>query len=170
MKTIGVSIAIPEPFAERLQSVRRAVGDQLAEKVPPHVTLMPPTDVAKLALPDFEGYLDEVAAAYEPFTMMLRGTGTFRPVSPVVFVAVAIGIPLCEQLESAVRGGPVGRNLEFNYHPHVTIAHHVDEAALDAAFTDLADFTADFRVDGFDLYEQGDDEVWRPVRHFVFGA
>ena len=39
--------------------------------------------------------------------MRLRGTGTFRPVSPVVFVNVAEGISRCELLADAVRRGPL---------------------------------------------------------------
>ena len=78
----------------------------------------------------------------------LRGTGTFRPVSPVVFVQVAGGIAECEQLERAIRGGPLHRDLAFHYHPHVTVAHHVDEAAMDRAFEDLAGYTCTFEVRG----------------------
>ncbi len=66
--------------------------------------------------------------------MHLRGTGTFRPVSPVVFVTVAEGISGCEQLASSVRRGPLAADLQFPYHPHVTVAHHLDDDTLDRAF------------------------------------
>lgn len=170
MRTIGVSIPIPQPYAERLHQVRHAVGDPLADAVPPHVTLMPPTDVERVDLVALRAHLRTVAAGSSAFRMILNGTGTFRPVSPVVFVQVSRGIAECEQLEKLVRSGPVERELEFPYHPHVTVAHHLDDAALDAAFDELADFRATFEVDGFDLYEHGDDEVWRPVDRFAFGS
>jgi 2'-5' RNA ligase len=99
--------------------------------------------------------------------MLLRGTGTFRPISPVVFVQVASGIPWCEMIEQAVRSGPVQRDLEFPYHPHVTVAHAVPEANLDAAFDGLERFEARFTVDEIHLYRHGDDEVWRPSRAFA---
>lgn len=170
MRTIGVSIPIPQPFAERLHQVRHAVGDPLADAVPPHVTLMPPTVVPRAGLSELSAHLRSVAAGYAPFTMLLRSTGTFRPVSPVVFVQVARGISECEQLEQQVRGGPVTRDLEFPYHPHVTVAHHLSDEALDEAFEELADFRASFEVGGFDLYEHGDDEVWRAVESFDFAG
>ncbi|MBD2758953.1 2'-5' RNA ligase family protein [Yimella sp. cx-573] len=169
MKTIGVSIPIPEPFAERLHDVRHDVGDPLADAVPPHVTLMPPTEVG-VDLARFSAHLHQVARSSRAFRMMLRGTGTFRPISPVVFVQVAQGIGECEQLESLVRSGPVERELEFPYHPHVTVAHHLPDARLDEAFEELADFEATFDVTGFDLYEHGEDGVWRPVERFTFTA
>lgn len=34
MKTIGVSIPIPTPYASQLRTVRQAVGDPLADAVP----------------------------------------------------------------------------------------------------------------------------------------
>lgn len=163
MKTIGVSIPIPPPFAEELQRARVDAGDPLAHAVPPHVTLMPPTPVEPDAEEALRAHLATVAAGVAPFRMTLRGTGTFRPISPVVFVAVAEGIASCEQLEGAVRSGPVERTLVFPYHPHVTIAHGVADGALDRAFAELSSYDRSFTVEGFDLYEHGDDQVWRSV-------
>ena len=159
----GVSIAIPDPWSAQLQRCREEVGDPLAQAVPPHITLMPPTDIPAQQLDAFRQHLQAVAREHGPFTMHLRGTGTFRPVSPVVFVQVAQGIPMCERLEHAVRRGPVSRDLEFPYHPHVTIAHGIEDAGLDRAFHGMAGFEASFEVSQFHLYEHGSDGVWRPV-------
>ena len=167
MPTFGVAITIPQPWAGRLVATRRRVGDPMAEAIPPHVTLLPPTEIEGDVAEDFEAHLEAVAARHAPFTMMLGGAASFRPVSPVVFVQVSEGISSCEQLERDVRSGPVSRTLEFNYHPHVTIAHNVGDDALDRAAADCASFRAEFPVTTFDLYEQGDDLVWRPQRPFV---
>ena len=101
---------------------------------------------------------------------MLRGTGTFRPISPVVFVQVSGGLADCELLEKSVRRGPLKRKLDFYYHPHVTVAHDLPEQALDRAFEGLARYEASFQVWGFTLFEQDRDGVWRPQRDFPFGA
>jgi 2'-5' RNA ligase len=167
--TIGVSIAIPSPHAEMLQARRASYGDPLADSIPTHVTLLPPTEVHEDDLPKVVAHLEDVAGEGHPFPMVLRGTGTFRPISPVVFVQVSGGLADCEVLEKAVRRGPLDRDLEFYYHPHVTVAHHVDGEALDRAFTDLADFECTFDVEEFHLYEHGADGVWRPVRTFALG-
>jgi len=166
MGTFGVAITVPEPFGSALQAHRADFGDPLAEAIPPHVTLLPPTVVPTAEVARFEEHLSRLAAEVAPFLMRLAGTGTFRPVSPVVFVQVSRGIPECELLESAIRSGPVERDLEFNYHPHVTVAHHLDDAALDVAFASLGDFACEFEVGGVDLYEHGLDGVWRVVRTF----
>jgi 2'-5' RNA ligase len=164
--TIGVSIAIPAPHGDVLQAKRASYGDPLADSIPTHVTLLPPTLVADADMDMALTHLDRVSRRTPAFPMVLRGTGTFRPVSPVVFVQVSRGIAECELLEQAVRTGPLERKLEFYYHPHVTVAHDVPDESLDRAFSDLADFEASFDVEAFHLYEHGADAVWRPVQTF----
>ncbi|MER7566284.1 2'-5' RNA ligase family protein [Streptomyces sp. NPDC097941] len=169
--TIGVSISVPEPHGSLLQERRAGFGDAAAHGIPTHVTLLPPTEVEDTALTAIEAHLTEVAAAGRPFPMKLSSTGTFRPLSPVVFVQVAQGAEACTWLQKQVRdaSGPVARELQFPYHPHVTVAHGIDEAAMDRAFEELADFEAEWPCTGFALYEQGADGVWRKLREFTFG-
>lgn len=163
-RRIGVAVPIPEPFAEHLQRVRAELGDPLALFIPPHITLVPPTAVAPERLPEVAAHLAEVAATHEPFVLELAGTASFRPVSPVVFVRVVRGADACCSLEAAARTGVLAQDLRFAYHPHVTIAHDLDDGALDVAETVMADFTATFPVDRFALFEHGSDGVWRAVR------
>lgn len=170
MTVYGVSVAVPEPWGAQLQQLREDVGDPQARAIPPHVTLLPPTEVPQAQLESFTTHLGSVAQQHGPFTMRLRGSGTFRPVSPVVFVQVAQGIPMCERLEQAVRHGPVVRELEFPYHPHVTIAHAIDDTGLDRAFDEMAFFDASFEVEEFHLYEHGGDGVWRPLTAFALSG
>ena len=167
---ISVSIAVPPPFASELQRLRASFGDPSARTIPTHVTLLSPTEVSDDEGPAIHDHLRQVAAAQRPFTMLLRSTGTFRPISPVVFVQVAGGISACERIEQAIRTGPLKRDVQFYYHPHVTIAHHVDDAAMDRAFTELATYECSFTVSAFNLFEQASDLVWRPVSTFDFGA
>jgi 2'-5' RNA ligase len=160
---IGVALQIPEPYATVIQSTRAKLGDPLARAIPPHVTLIPPTVVEPEQLADVIEHLGEVAAAQAPFVVTLRGTGTFRPVSPVVFVAVEEGAVQFESLQRAVRTGVLAQELRFPYHPHVTIAHEVDDATLDLAEKAMADFEATYAAGSMRLYEHGDDGVWRVI-------
>ena len=166
MPTIGVALAIPEPWATQLQDYRTSVGDTTASMIPTHITLAPPTEVTCEDLPVVEDHLGRVARTVEPFRVHLRGTGTFRPVSPVVFVTVVEGISSCEQLAAAVRRGPLEMELQFPYHPHVTIAHHLADDALDRAFRELADFDCTFEADQFHLYVHDEQDGWQPTRDF----
>jgi 2'-5' RNA ligase len=167
---VGVAVAIPQPHATVLTSWRRRVGDPAADLVFPHVTLLPPTPVEDEELPDIEKHLAHVAENSRPFTMHLAGTGTFRPTTPVVFVQVARGVGDCEVLESAIRRGPLERELSYPYHPHVTVAQQVDDAALDAAYDGLAGFVARFPVDRFVLFSRDADLRWHWRTEFMLGG
>ncbi len=114
-----------------------------------------------------EKHLELVASRHPRFRMKLRGTATFRPVSPVVFVAVAEGISACELLAADVRSDLLHQELRFPYHPHVTVAHDVEDDALDRAFHALADYECCFDVVEFHLYVHGEDQVWRSQRSFA---
>lgn len=169
-RTIGVAVPIPDPYGLELQRWRESFGDTLARSIPTHITLLPPTEVAAAALPLIEEHLRVIAAGERAFPIRLRGTASFRPVSPVVFVALADGFGSCERVQGKVRAGPLYRDLPFPYHPHVTVAHDLPEEVLDRAFKELAHYEATFTVWGFSLYEHGDDGVWRPQRDFAFGS
>jgi 2'-5' RNA ligase len=168
--TIGIAVDIPEPWGGQLTRRRAAAGDPAAAHIPAHLTLLGPTEVDAAELAGIEAGLAGIAAAHQPFTLHLRGTGTFRPLTEVVFVAVAAGIAECERLAAAVRELPaIERPLKYPYHPHVTLAQDVTAAALDAAFEDLATFEAKFPVAGFTLFEHGDEGRWRPHREYRLG-
>src|SRR3954447_20281279 len=139
-RNIGVAIGIPEPYNRELQGWRDRLGDPNAKRIVPHVTLLPPTEVASDALPEIEEHLRLVAAEETSFTIRLRGSATFLPVSPVVFVPLVQGIAGCERLEVKVRSGPLHRELRFPYHPHVTVAHDLPDEALDRAFEAIAGY------------------------------
>jgi 2'-5' RNA ligase len=165
--TIGVAVAIPEPWASQLQEYRTSVGDISASSIPTHITLVPPTEVDDDELADVEKHLAEAAADVRRFEVHLRGTGTFRPVSPVVFVSLVEGISQCEGLAQAVRRGPLAVDLAFPYHPHVTVAHHLADDRLDQAFDDLAGFECEFGVEDFRLYVHDHSHGWKPTRYFT---
>lgn len=169
MRTIGVAVSIPEPYGSELQAHRESFGDPLAGSIPTHVTLLPPTPVPSEEMDRVEEHLRKVAESEQCFEIHLRGTGTFHPVSPVVFVSVALGISDCERVAGAVRSGPLSHELTFPYHPHVTVAHDLPRTVLERAFDELTAYDARFPVRAFCLFEHGRDAVWRPRREFPFG-
>jgi len=168
---IGVAVDIPEPWGGILTRRRAAAGDPLAAYVPAHLTLLGPTELDPSDLPAVEEHLEEVAAVHSPYLLHLRGTGTFRPVTEVVFVAVAAGISETEQLAAAINAAPeLRRETRYPYHPHITVAQDVPAEALDEVYEDLADFSARFKVTGFTLFSHNGDERWQPRRDFTLSG
>ena len=161
--TIGVAIDLPEPWGTQLTERRAEAGDPVAAYIRAHVTLLTPTEVAAAELPSIVEHLGGVAAGQAPFTLHLRGTGTFRPVTQVVFVAVAAGISQCEELHEGIVASPAISDVRrFPHHPHVTVAQDVAPDALDAVYAELAGFEARFQVASFTLFEHDDGGRWRP--------
>ena len=164
---VGVALPVPEPWGSHLQLLRQDYGEPGAVNIPTHITLLPPTPVVPDLVAPLRQHLAEVARSHDPFPVILRGTGTFRPVSDVVFVQVAQGVSSCERLERDVRDGPVARRLEYPYHPHVTISHDRPPGVLDRAFADLAAFSCTFEATSFRLYLHGGDGIWQVVEDFL---
>ena len=102
-------------------------------------------------------------------TVTIAGTGTFRPVSPVVFLNVEDGFGDCVNLHRKL-SRPLKRELPFAYHPHVTVAHDVAPESLDEAETVLKDYRASFPVASMGLYEHDDNGIWQLREELDFGT
>nr|WP_281497294.1 2'-5' RNA ligase family protein [Ornithinimicrobium sp. F0845] len=154
---------VPEPWGSLVREARIGYGEARAQHIPTHITLLPPTETSTELLEELLVHLSELARHSPPFPVVLRGTGTFRPVSDVVYIQVARGVSSCEQLQLGVRNGPVWRPLDFPYHPHVTLAHDLPHGVLDRAFAEFGDLVAEFEARNFVVYIHHGDEVWRPL-------
>lgn len=146
------------------------LGDRMATKIPTHITLVPPVWIENEDMDEVRSFLADAAAEFAPFTVHLRGTGTFRPVSPVVFVVLARGISGCERVALRLRRGPLAAELSFPYHPHVTVAHDLPDDLLDRAFDELANYECTFKVSDFHLYVHDVEDGWQPTDTFELSA
>lgn len=167
--TIGIAIAVPEPWATYLQGLRRTYGDPEADRMPTHITILPPNSVQLTDLPRVHDGLLAAARATHPFELTLSGSGTFRPVSEVTYVKVTQGGVECAQLENAVRTHISARPALHPYVPHVTAAMDVHGDALDQAERELAEFHATWVVDEVTLFHRDRSGFWAPDRSFVLG-
>ena len=179
---IGVAIALPDSDAARVRQVRAAAGDPLAHVIPPHITILPPTAVDVGSLEQVSQHLRRVARRTSPFRIRLDEVGTFRPVSPVVYLSLRSGAQECDRLQMRVRDrrGPLARSLSFPFHPHVTLAHEVADEDLDLAAREGAELVMDFTVTKLHLYrhlerslQPGRTDVegaWEVAAAFAFGG
>lgn len=146
---LGVVIEIPSPLRERLRDWRLRYGGVEAAIVDPHITLV---SGSTRAWDQAAAHVRNLARRFEAFTIRLHGTGTFRPITNVVYLNVTDGAETCTQLHDALLAGPLGHDLSFGYHPHLTIAHDVAESLLDAAQEDLSEESLEFDVTSIGLF------------------
>ena len=166
--SVGVIQGFPPAIAEELQRWRASFGDPMAGVVPAHITLVTTTPTR-----DWEAtraHVREVARNQAPFMVTISGTGTFRPVSPVVYINVEEGFDACVDLHAKLQTGPLQRELPFSYHPHVTIAHDVAPESLDEAETVLESYKATFPVVSMGLYVHDADGIWQLREELDFGT
>src|SRR5687768_1166177 len=122
---VGVVVLVPPPQAIEIDGLRRGLGDAVLERIAPHVTLVPPVNVAVDDLPAALAVLRGAAASVRPFTVELGPPRTFRPDSPTLFLAVdgpADGVDALVALREQALRPPLHREPERSFVPHVTIA------------------------------------------------
>ena len=169
---LGVIARLPEPLGIHVQAWRRALGDPAAERIEPHLTLVPPQTVAEGDLDRAAALLERAAAEAVPFLVELDGAATFLPDSPVAYLVVREGGPALAHLDAALRAPPLDRRTH-PFHPHVTIAQDLPADRIEAAAGELAGFRAAFPVRELALLREERDargKVWRPLATVTVGA
>lgn len=154
---LGVVIELPSPLDDSLRAWRRRYGGEAAAAIAPHITLVSGSTA------DWDSavaHVRKVAARISPFTVGLHGTGTFRPLTPVVFMNVTEGAGACRQLHDELVAGPLLHEVTYGYHPHLTIAHEVSETAMDLAQEELKAETMSFRVQVIGLFGVDATGAW----------
>ena len=101
---LGVVARLPEPLGIHVQAWRRALGDPMAGRIGPHLTLAPPQTVAERDLDRAVALVERAAAGAVPFLVELDGAATFLPESPVAYLVVGEGGPAL----AGHRGRPPG--------------------------------------------------------------
>ena len=167
---LGVAIAIPEPYGTELPRSASGSATRWPRRSRRTSRCCRPRPSTTCLLPEIDQHLAAAAAETDPFEIQLRGTGTFRPVSPVVFVAVARGH---RRLRAARDAGAVRRAVAAGAVPLPPARDRrprpAGRTSSTGALEELADYAADFTVDGFILYEHVDG-VWVPDREFAFAG
>jgi 2'-5' RNA ligase len=165
---LGAALVVPEPTAEQVRAARGQFG--AADASPPHITVIPPTPVPEAGVDAVVGRMRAAASRFGAIRVRLRGAGTFRPVSPVVYAALAGGFERCCQLEELVRGAVDGPEARFPYHPHVTVANGCGTDALDRAEAAVSRIDAAFWVDCLVVSLLGPRGEWRPRAQVALDA
>ena len=166
---LGVVARLPEPLGIHVQAWRQALGDPAAERIAPHLTLVPPQTVAERDLDRAVALVERAAEAAVPFLVELAGAATFLPGSPVAYLVVREGGPALEALEAALLESPLDRRTH-PFHPHVTVAQDLPPDRIEAAAAELAGFRAAFPVPDLAVLREEPDKTWRPLATVPVGA
>jgi 2'-5' RNA ligase len=167
-RRLGVALVLPEPVATEIDGLRRALGDGALGRIPAHLTLVPPVNVADDDLPAALDVLREAARETRPLNLRLGPATTFHPDTPVVYLAVGGDVDGLHGLRDRVFRSPLERTLSRSFVPHVTVADEIDPGRIPAAVAALADYVVDVTFDGVHLLEEGRGRVWRSIAETSF--
>lgn len=170
----------PPADAAVIDALRRAVGVDEPFHVAPHVTLVPPTNVADVDVDAVLATLRRVGAAHQPVELEIGPADSFRPETPTLHLAVGgPDIDVLRAMRGHLRSGPLDRPDTWPFHPHVTITERADDDMIAAGLTLLRGFRQQWEVGSLHLLEQrrGDPSVgahgrapWIPIREEPFGG
>jgi len=168
---VAIALLLPEPAATEIDGLRRALGDRGLANVVPHITLIPPVNVAVDRVPDVLADIRAVAAATSPIALQLGPPLTFSPVSPVVYLRVAgEHVDALHALRDALGTGALARPAVHEFVPHVTITEECPPDRIDAAVEALRDYTVDVRIDRLHILRDRAEgpRRWNPVADMMF--
>jgi 2'-5' RNA ligase len=165
---LAVALLVPPPVAGEIDGLRRALGDGARERVPPHLTLVPPVNVTDTRLGEALALVRRAAAATVPLGLALGPAATFHPVTPVVYLAVGGDLDRLHALRDGLAQPPLQRSLTHAFVAHVTLAEELAPARIPGAVAALADFRVEVGVDRVHLLREEAGRVWRPLADAPF--
>ena len=166
---LGVALLVPPPFDAEVDGLRRALDDGSRERIPAHLTLVPPVNVREDRLGEALAVLRAAAAATRPFTVPLGPPSTFLPDNPTLHLSVPDAAAV-RALRDRVFVDPLARPLTWPFVPHVTLADEADPCRIRAALVALADYTVDVTFSRVHLLREGPGRVWVPIADAEFVA
>jgi 2'-5' RNA ligase/GNAT superfamily N-acetyltransferase len=169
---LGVVLLVPHPIATQVDGIRRALGDGALGRIEPHITLVPPVNVAERDLSKAFALVRAAAATVAPLALRVGPVATFAPVNPVAYLRVGgdpAALDALEQLRTGCLQGPLDRPQDHDFVPHVTVADDLAAARLDAVAQVLGDFSADVTFDRVHVLAELPGRVWRPVADSLLG-
>ena len=154
--------------------MRRAVGADDVDRLPAHITLVPPVNVREDELDDAVDRLRDAAAQARPFRLTLGPPATFLPINPVLYLDVRGDVAAVDAMRNRVFRPPLERPLTWPFQPHVTLLDGGDPERIQAAVVALAGWTVEATIDRVHLLQEhkrdDGERLWRPLAEVVFGA
>ena len=157
---LGVVLPLPVATAAEVDGVRRALGHDGARAVPPHITVVPPVNVAPRAEDDALAAVRDAAAATPPLAVVLGPAGTFWPATPVVYLSVHGDVEGIERLHGRLDDGPWARPTTWPFVPHVTVANDMEPARIPTAVELLAPYRSEATLTAVRVMREEVDGAW----------
>ncbi|WP_085528690.1 2'-5' RNA ligase family protein [Kocuria massiliensis] len=163
---LSLILEVPDDVQDAVMNWRRQHG--AAEGYPPHITVFI-SELGEKPYVEANRFLREMRSELRgrgPAEIALSGTGTFRPISDVVYLALARGSDFLNHLHEQCRRIRNSAS-PFMFHPHMTIVQNERRRLLEAAFRTFDAFEAHFTVHRACAF-LSDEEGWTHLGNISF--
>lgn len=165
---LGVALLLPAGVAAEVDGLRRGLGDGALDRIPPHITLVPPVNVREERVDEAFAVLRRAAGTTPPLHLTMGPPATFLPDNPVVYLPVTGDIEALRTLRDAVFVEPLARSLTWPWVPHVTLADDAAPERIAAALAALNDYVVEATFDSVHLLRENPGRVWEPMANALF--
>lgn len=169
-RRLGVALVLAGPIAHEVEGLRRALGDGALGTIEPHLTLVPPVNVAGQRVDEAVDVVRAASAwAPGPIDVVLGPVRSFLPDSPVLYLALDdAGATAATDLRERCLQGPLDRPGRWPFVAHVTVCDEIDDRRAQAAQAALSSFRVGVSLDRLVLLEQSNG-AWHELADALLG-
>lgn len=166
-----VALMIDGVARAEIEGLRRALGDPARERIAPHITLVPPVNVAGNDLPRaLELLRDAAVTQEEKLEIELGPVQTFAPVTPVLTLGVRTSNSALTDLRQTVMQSPFERRIDREFVPHVTVCRRADVAKIESALHALGSFALATTISHVTLLRSDERSCWHSAADVALGG
>ena len=171
-RRLGVALLLDGAVGAEVDGLRRALGDRSLQRIPPHITLVPPVNVREEDLPTALARLRQAASQAPPrVSLALGAPSDFLPDNAVLYLPLSGDVEALTALRDRVFVEPLARPLTWPFVAHVTLGDGLGPERIAAARLALDGYRADLAIERIHLLEERHDGArrWEPVADAVLG-
>jgi 2'-5' RNA ligase len=159
---------LPGEVRVEVDGMRLALGESERERIPPHLTLVPPVNVREDRMAAAHQVLRDAASDTKPLRLTLGPPETFLPDNPVLYLGVHGDVDGLLALREAIFVEPLQRPLSWPFVPHVTMADGIQPYRIEAGLKALSFYERDVTFEAVHLLEEVDGRTWRVIAEAAF--
>lgn len=159
-----VALLFEAGLEAEVNGLRRALGSSQLQRIPPHITLVPPTNVSATDDASVMRIVVDAAAVRAPFEVELGPPATFSDNRSVLFLSVRDGQAALEGVREELLKGPFAdrREVGREFVPHVTLYSGREPKEAETLLEALASFRESTTIGDIALLQQDELSSSRP--------
>ena len=134
--------------------LRQVLASSEIGRIAPHLTLIPPVNVARARVAELSRTLEEAVTTVAPVQLSLSGIATFPPLRHVLYLPVHGDLAQLESLRDRCRVAEFAAHDERPFVAHVTVKSHASQELVASAPSVLGAFECPLTVDRVAILER----------------